>query len=103
MVSRSSLKKSAAQPWPGRIHVAPAVVGLLISSPEILPAEQSYLTPKLRKVRPRSKALKSNKNTFMNHSKSPIPVLSEQITHAAVGVIQHENGLVLLGERPVGK
>lgn len=39
----------------------------------------------------------------MNHSKLPIPVLSEQVTHAAVGVIQHENGLVLLGERPVGK
>jgi len=28
---------------------------------------------------------------------------SDVITHAAVGVIQRDNGLVLLGERPVGK
>lgn len=39
----------------------------------------------------------------MNRSESLAPVLPEQLTHAAVGVIQHENGLVLLGERPVGK
>lgn len=40
----------------------------------------------------------------MNQSELVIPVLQQQVvTHAAVGVIQHENGLVLLGERPVGK
>jgi 8-oxo-dGTP diphosphatase len=39
----------------------------------------------------------------MNRPKSLTPVLPEQVIHAAVGVIQHENGLVLLGERPVGK
>ena len=37
------------------------------------------------------------------HFSDSIPVLQTQITHAAVGVIQHENGLVLLGERPPGK
>ncbi len=38
----------------------------------------------------------------MKHPESP-PKLNAQITHAAVGVIQHENGLVLLAERPTGK
>lgn len=38
----------------------------------------------------------------MNHPQSS-PELNAHITHAVVGVIQHENGLVLLGERPAGK
>ncbi len=34
---------------------------------------------------------------------SPTFSQANKTTHAAVGVIQHENGLVLLAERPVGK
>ncbi|HSH53870.1 MAG TPA: Nudix family hydrolase [Methylotenera sp.] len=39
----------------------------------------------------------------MNSPETTIPVLTTQVTQAAVGVVQHENGLVLLAERPVGK
>lgn len=38
------------------------------------------------------------------HNKNPMPDISEgAITEAAVGVIQRDNGMVLLGERPAGK
>ena len=39
----------------------------------------------------------------MNSPETTIPMLTTQVTQAAVGVVQHCNGLVLLAERPVGK
>lgn len=39
----------------------------------------------------------------MNSPETTIPMLTTQVTQAAVGVVRHENGLVLLAERPVGK
>ncbi len=40
---------------------------------------------------------------MINHPELIVSLPAANITHAAVGVIQRDNGLVLLAERPVGK